>query len=425
MNIELAETLQLIIDRYHGRTQGSVFIKMKDFSWHNEMNGQLTKLHEMGYITKPRFYDDGADITLTNSGRTCFTEKHWILFPEVHRSLVCPVCGHKAEVLNTDAEKSWAEIYCDNCSTYALKPDALEDVSPSDLSLLSAYYRHVRRQPLTIQCDDKNSVRQHIEATRENVTHEYQMRALLSHYYQNMTKYSDYMTVEMLPAIAYVQDEDELRALMHEGEEQGLLRVEGELINVTKAGKEFIDLHSTEAKKVKPTVFISYNWVSGKSIVKDLEKKIESYAEVVRDEKSVKPWGDLTAFMKSIRTQDFAVLILSDAYLKSEGCLYEVVLLMKDENWDKSVMYVVTDDARGIYDTCKQLDYIEFWTEKASQLEKGIAKLPPALTVEQSKELKKIKAIEANIGTFMAKVKSTNNPNMDVVIDEIVKRVRG
>ena len=425
MNIELAETLQLIIDRYHGRTQGSVFIKMKDFSWHNEMNGQLTKLHEMGYITKPRFYDDGADITLTNSGRTYFTEKHWILFPGINQSLSCPVCGHNAKILHTDAQKSWAEIYCDNCTTYAMEADALEDVPAFDLFLLSAYYRHEIRKPLTVQCDSKYSVRQHIESIREIVTHEYQMRALLSHYYQKMTKYSDYMTVEMLPAIAYVQDEDELRALMHEGEEQGLLRVEGELINVTKAGKEFIDLYSTEAKKVKPTVFISYNWFSGDSIAGDLEKKIESYAEVVRDKKSVKPWGDLTAFMKSIRTQDFAVLILSDAYLKSEGCLYEVVQLMKDENWDKSVMYIVTDDARGIYDTCKQLDYIEFWTEKASQLEKGIAKLPPAITVEQSKELKKIKAIEANIGTFMAKVKSTNNPNMDVVIDEIVKRVRG
>ena len=42
MDIELVETLKLIIDRYEGRTQGSVFIPMRDFPWYHERNGQLT-----------------------------------------------------------------------------------------------------------------------------------------------------------------------------------------------------------------------------------------------------------------------------------------------------------------------------------------------------------------------------------------------
>ena len=132
--------------------------------------------------------------------------------------------------------------------------------------------------------------------------------------------------------------------------------------------------------------------------MEDLEEKIKPYAEIVRDKKSVNPWEDLTAFMKSIRTQDFVVLILSDAYLKSEGCLYEVVQLMKDENWDKSVMYIVTDDARGIYDTYKQLEYIRYWSEKVEQLENEIKKYDPSIIVEQANELKKYKSIAANIG---------------------------
>lgn len=72
MDIELVETLQLIIERYQGRTMGSVFIPMRDFPWYNERNGQLTRLQEAGMITKPRFYDNGADITLTQAGRQLF-----------------------------------------------------------------------------------------------------------------------------------------------------------------------------------------------------------------------------------------------------------------------------------------------------------------------------------------------------------------
>ena len=74
MDIELVETLKLIIDRYEGRKQGSVFIPMCDFPWYNERNGQLTRLQEEGMITKPWFYDDGADITLTQAGRQFFDE---------------------------------------------------------------------------------------------------------------------------------------------------------------------------------------------------------------------------------------------------------------------------------------------------------------------------------------------------------------
>lgn len=75
MDIELIEALQLIIKRYGERTTGSVFIPMSDFHWYNERNGQLTRLQEAGMITKPRFYDNGADITLTQAGRHFFDEQ--------------------------------------------------------------------------------------------------------------------------------------------------------------------------------------------------------------------------------------------------------------------------------------------------------------------------------------------------------------
>ncbi len=74
MDIELVETLKFIIDHYEGRKQGSVFIPMCDFPWYNERDGQLTRLQDAGMITKPRFFDNGANITLTQVGRHFFDE---------------------------------------------------------------------------------------------------------------------------------------------------------------------------------------------------------------------------------------------------------------------------------------------------------------------------------------------------------------
>lgn len=74
MTQELIETLRLIIERYGERTTGSIFILMQDFPWYNERNGQLTQLQAEGMITKPRFYDNGAEISLTKAGRHFFDE---------------------------------------------------------------------------------------------------------------------------------------------------------------------------------------------------------------------------------------------------------------------------------------------------------------------------------------------------------------
>ena len=79
MDIELVDTIRLIIERYENRTSGSVFILMEDFPWYNERNGQLTALYNEGIITKPQFLDDGAYITLTQKG--------WHFFDKIESSV--------------------------------------------------------------------------------------------------------------------------------------------------------------------------------------------------------------------------------------------------------------------------------------------------------------------------------------------------
>ena len=419
MDIELVETLKLIIDRYEGRTKGRVFIRMRDFPWYNERNGQLTRLQEAGMITKPRFYDDGAEITLTRKGRCFFSEKNWILFPQKGELFTCPVCGYQAQILNTDAARSWAEVACENCCTYAMRPDALAGIPSFELPLLSGYYRHTRHAPLTMQCDDKERVRSHIEATRNIVTRDYQHRSLLAYYYQKMSRFGQFISVEQFPAIAYAQDDGDLMSLMEEAKDNGYLLISGDMVSVTEAGKAFMENRITNRK---PTVFISYNWNSA-SIAEELENKLLPYADVKRDKTSVRPWGDLQDFMSSIRDQDFAVLIISDAYLKSDACLFEVMELMKEQRWDERVMYVVTDDARGIYDIKTHLTYIGYWEEKEQQLTEEIQKHNPAAVTAQAEELKKVQLIAINIGAFMAKVKRAMNPEMSKAISAVVKRV--
>lgn len=171
-----------------------------------------------------------------------------------------------------------------------------------------------------------------------------------------------------------------------------------------------------------PSVFISYNW-SNSDFVDTIETALNGKVFVKRDKNEIKTWGSITEFMKTIRQQDFAVLVISDAYLKSTACLFEVVQLMKDDGWNIRTMYVVIKDANRIYKAPGQLPYIEHWCDYCTELSEAIKKLPPATTAKQSEELNKAETIRNSMSEFLAIVADANNPQEDSAIEAIVSRV--
>jgi len=194
----------------------------------------------------------------------------------------------------------------------------------------------------------------------------------------------------------------------------------GVQIQLTVKGREFINTNIEELQ-MKPTVFISYNWDSS-DLANEIENKIKPYADVKRDKTKIKPWGNITEFMKSIRKQDFAVLIITDKYLKSPACMYEVLQLMKDDSWIDRSMFVVNSDTK-VYDTIEQLNYISFWEEKYNKLDEALSSHSRATTLPQAEELKKYEYIKHNISEFMSKVACVLNPEIDHAINAIVSRL--
>ena len=196
---------------------------------------------------------------------------------------------------------------------------------------------------------------------------------------------------------------------------------ESEMIRQSK-GKAHILQDSDNSSNNKPSIFISYNW-GDSAFVDILESSLNEVADIRRDKTSLCTWSSITDFMKTIRTQDFAVLVISDAYLKSIPCLFEVVQLMKDDIWPTKTMYIVMEDATGLYKPATRVDYVRYWTQECEQLENSISELPRSAITNLTEDLRKSHTILLSIDEFMAKASDANNPNVRNAIMEIKKRI--
>ena len=170
-------------------------------------------------------------------------------------------------------------------------------------------------------------------------------------------------------------------------------------------------------------IFISYCWNDN-----EIVNKIDNYFKnkkiiFQRVKRNIGSWESIKEFMNRIRKSSYAILVISDNYLKSLNCMYEVLEVMKDEGYRSRILTVVLDNAK-IYDILGKAKYIRYWNEKYKELSKEISKIDDyESTLILGEELRKISEIKNNVGEFMKIVSDMNNPNVDNIYEEISKKL--
>lgn len=172
----------------------------------------------------------------------------------------------------------------------------------------------------------------------------------------------------------------------------------------------------------KPTVFISYNRKSGESFVDTMVKALGERAVVKRDSECIRPWESIRSFMNSIQKQDFVILVITDEYLKSDACMYEVIELMKDECWFQKAMFAVLDGTH-IYSPSEKAYYIGYWKDKRQVLEAKANNLSVAEASSLGDDLSRYMEITNKIGAFLTKVADSNNPRQSDIVEKVIEHI--
>lgn len=172
------------------------------------------------------------------------------------------------------------------------------------------------------------------------------------------------------------------------------------------------------------SLFISYNR-GQKDFADKIESSVRTVCPVLRDTNDIAPWGSIAEFMNRIRQADYAVLLISDEYLKSINCMYEACQLYRESNWKSRRMYVVLGNAdQKVYTVANHEQYIQYWQEKKAILEEQKKQLPGESIDSITAEIKRVSEILLLLGEFLKDIRDTNNPqpqNDDEAIEAIIK----
>jgi pterin-4a-carbinolamine dehydratase len=139
--------------------------------------------------------------------------------------------------------------------------------------------------------------------------------------------------------------------------------------------KIYFDLKLSEIikslKYFKPKVFFSYAWGGEKEkIVDDLFASLErdEKYDVIRDKVNLGYKGLISEFMKGIGKGNIVIIALSDKYLRSEYCMFELYELYRNSSLDSSQLlkkiYPIRVENLDLNDTKVLREYFIYWKEK-------------------------------------------------------------
>ncbi|MBP5973231.1 leucine-rich repeat domain-containing protein [Brasilonema sp. CT11] len=128
-------------------------------------------------------------------------------------------------------------------------------------------------------------------------------------------------------------------------------------------------------------IFISYTWRDKDSMpyVEQLEKTFkEKGIKIIRDTNAV---GDYKArfkeFMQRIGRGKWIIAVISDQYLKSENCMFELVQIAKNGDFYKRIFPIILSDAK-INKPLERLKYVEYWEKETKDLDEGMKRVSGA-----------------------------------------------
>ena len=126
-------------------------------------------------------------------------------------------------------------------------------------------------------------------------------------------------------------------------------------------------------------VYFSYAW-GGESerIVNELDTDLKTKGiTVIRDKRDLGFKGMIRDFMQQIGRGHAVIIVISDKYLKSPNCMFELVEIAKNKDIYDRIFPIVLGDS-DIYNPVNRIKYIKYWEDKLKELDEAMKSVSSA-----------------------------------------------
>lgn len=186
-------------------------------------------------------------------------------------------------------------------------------------------------------------------------------------------------------------------------------------------------------QEYEQAVFVSYAWGDEREeIVNQVDQALQKRGiKIIRDKRDLGYKGSIKGFMERIGQGNCIIVVISDKYLRSPNCMFELVEIAEGKEFHDRVFPVVLNDA-NIYDPIKRLDYVKYWETKRAELAQAMREVDPANLQGIRDDMDLYDRIRDEISGLTSTLKDLNTLTPDVhkeadfaqLYDALVKRMQ-
>jgi hypothetical protein len=190
---------------------------------------------------------------------------------------------------------------------------------------------------------------------------------------------------------------------------------------------------TNQMQNYEQTIFISYAWGGEREeIVNKIDESLQKRGlKITRDKRDLGYKGSIKEFMERIGQGNCVIVVVSDKYLRSHNCMFELVEIAENKQFQDRIFPVVLADA-DIYNPVKQLQYIKYWEQQIAELKDSIKGVDPTNLQGIYESLNLYDRIRDNISKLIAILSDMNTLTPDMhrdtdfsaLYDAIEKRMK-
>jgi internalin A len=178
-----------------------------------------------------------------------------------------------------------------------------------------------------------------------------------------------------------------------------------------------------------PEVFVSYAWTTeSKSIVDRVQQALEQHGiRLIRDREEVRYKDSIREFMRRIGQCKCVIVVISEKYLKSENCMFEMVEVAKAQGLRERIFPIVLSDA-NIYKPVGRVRYVQHWEKEIQELDEALKTVQGANLTKLQEDLNIYAEIRQLFDGITDTLRDMNALTPDQHegsgFDELIRRIR-